>query len=242
MAGIFISYRRDDTQGWAGRLARAVQESFPKTQVFYDIATLQPGEDFPAAIDRALSSCQSALVLIGTRWLSAQTAEGQRRIDNPNDFVRLEIAAALARPILIVPVLLGGAGMPKAESLPDVLQPLAHKQGHEISDKRWDYDCDLLLHTLGEALGVRPLRSNRQEGAAPGEGISVGRGLTITNSRVGDIVGVKLSGGKGVAAPGLIDVARDARIQDAEVGDIAGLKVREKKGKKEKKQRRTDSQ
>ena len=65
MAGIFVSYRRDDTQGWAGRLARALQGSFPKTQVFYDIATLQPGEDFPVAIDRALSSCQAALVLIG---------------------------------------------------------------------------------------------------------------------------------------------------------------------------------
>ena len=238
MVGIFVSYRRDDTQGWAGRLARALQESFPKTQVFYDIATLKSGEDFPAAIDRALSSCQAALVLIGPRWLSAQTAEGQRRIDNPDDFVRLEIAAALARPILVVPVLLGGAAMPKAASLPEVLQSLARKQGHEISDKRWDYDCDLLLQALAEALGVPPLRSSRQQGAAPGEGISVGRGLTITNSRVGDIVGVKLSGGKDVAPPGRIDVARDGRIQHAEVGDIAGLKTQEKK---EKKQRRRDS-
>jgi hypothetical protein len=241
MAGIFVSYRRDDTQGWAGRLERALQESFPKTQVFYDIATLQPGEDFPVAIEGALSSCQAALVLIGPRWLSVQAAEGQRRIDNPDDFVRLEIAAALARPILVVPVLLGGAAMPKAASLPEVLQPLARKQGHEISDKRWDYDCDLLLQKLGDALGVRPLRSSRQEGAAPGEGISVGRGLTITNSRVDDIVGVKLSGGTDVAPPGRIDVARDARIQDAEVGDIAGLKTQEKKEKKGKKQRRKDS-
>ena len=229
MAGIFVSYRRDDTQGWAGRLARALQESFPETQVFYDIATLQPGEDFPRAIDRALSSCQAALVLIGPRWLSAQTAERRRRIDNPDDVVRLEIAAALARPILVVPVLLGGTAMPNAASLPEVLQPLARKQGHEISDKRWDYDCDMLLQTLGEALGMRPLRSSRKEGVAPGEGISVGRGLTITNSRVGDIVGVKLSSGKEVTSPGRIDVARDARIQDAEVGDIAGLKTQEKK-------------
>ncbi len=69
MAGIFISYRHDDTQGWVGRLARALQESFPQAEVFYDIATLQPGEDFPRAIERALLSCQVVLVLIGPRWL-----------------------------------------------------------------------------------------------------------------------------------------------------------------------------
>ena len=238
MAGIFVSYRRDDTQGWAGRLARALQESFPKTQVFFDIATLQPGEDFPVAIDLALSSCQVSLVLVGPRWLSAQTSEGRRRIDNPADVVRLEIAAALARSILVVPVLLGGAAMPIAASLPEILQPLVRRQFHEISDKRWDYDCDMLLQTLGEALGVRPLSSSHREGVVPSEGISVGHGLAITNSRVGDIVGVKMSGGTDVSSPGRIDVARDARIQDAEVGDIAGLKTKEKK---EKKQRKKDS-
>jgi len=110
-----------------------------------------------------------------------------------------------------------------------VLQPLTRKQGHEISDKRWDYDCDLLLQTLAEALGMRPLRSSRQEDVDPGEGISVGRGLTITKSRVGDIVGVKLSSGEDVTPSGRIDVARGARIQDAEVGDIAGLKTQGKK-------------
>src|SRR5215217_2119619 len=144
MTGIFVSYRRDDTQGWVGRLARALQEGFPQAQVFYDIATIQPGEDFPVAIDRALSSCQVMLVLVGPRWLSAQTVEGRRRIDEPDDFVRHEIAAALARPILVVPVLLGGAALPAIASLPEVLQPLVRRQGHEITDKRWDYDCDLL--------------------------------------------------------------------------------------------------
>lgn len=228
MAGIFISYRRDDTQGWVGRLARALQVSFPQARMFYDIATIQPGEDFAVAIDRALSSCQAVLVLIGPRWLSVQTAEERRRIDDPNDFVRIEIAAALARPIPVVPVLFGGAAMPVAASLPEALQQLARRQGHEITDKRWDFDCDVLVQALGDALGVRPLR---QEGAAPAEGISVGRGLTITNARVGDIVGVKVSGGGDVAPHGPIDVARDARIQDAEVGDIAGLKTRKKRKK-----------
>src|SRR5215813_10867545 len=116
MAGIFVSYRRDDTQGWVGRLAHDLRESFLQAQVFYDIAAIGPGEDFVIAINRALSSCQVVLVLIGPRWLSAQTADGRRRIDDPDDLVRLEVAAALAQPILVVPVLFNGAAMPAAAS------------------------------------------------------------------------------------------------------------------------------
>jgi hypothetical protein len=227
MPDIFVSYRRDDTQGWVGRLARVLQESFPHAQVFYDIATIRPGEDFPTVLEQALSSCQTMLVLIGPRWLSAQTAEGRRRIDEPDDYVRVEIATALARPILVVPVLFGRTAMPATASLPDVLQPLARKQGHEITDIRWDYDCDLLLQVVGKALGVRP-RPSSLKGAALAEGISVGKGATITNSRVGDIVGVKVSGARSVTSPDRIDVARDARIQDTEVGDIAGVKTQNK--------------
>jgi len=232
MAGIFISYRREDSQGWVGRLARALQESFPQAGVFYDIATIRPGEDAVAAIDDALSSCQAVLAIIGPRWLSAQTAEGQRRIDDPVDFVRLEIERALVRPVRVVPVLFGGAAMPKASDLPESLRPLARRQAHEISDKRWDYDCDLLLKSLGEALGMPPVPGGHREGAPQGAGISVGHGLTITNSRVGDIAGVKVSGEGQVVPPGPIDVARDARVQDAEVGDIAGVKTQKKKDSK----------
>jgi TIR domain len=233
MPDIFVSYRRDDTEGWVGGLVRTLQESFPQTQVFYDIATVRPGEDFLVAIDRALSSCQAVLVLIGPRWLSAQTAEGRRRIDDPDDFVRIEIAAALARSILVAPVLFGRAAMPAAASLPEVLRSLARRQAHEISDKRWDYDCDVLLQALGKVLGERPLCHGRQKDAPRDGSISVGRGLTITNSRVGDIAGVKVSGPGDVAPPGRIDVAREARIHDAQVGDIAGMKIQRKRGSKE---------
>jgi TIR domain len=228
MAGIFISYRRDDSQGWVGRLARALQESFPRARVFYDIAAIQPGEDFVAAIEDALSCCQAVLAIIGPRWLSAQTAEGQRRIDDPIDFVRLEIETALVRPVRVVPVLLGGAAMPNASELPESLLPLTRRQAHEISDKRWDYDCDLLLKSLGETLGIPTLLDGQREGASPGSGISVGQGLTITNSRIGDIAGVKVSGEGQVVAPGPIDVARNARLKDAEVEDIAGVKTQKK--------------
>ncbi len=225
MAGIFISYRHDDSQGWVGRLARALQQSFPHARVFYDIATIQPGEDFVAAIEEALSCCQAVLAIIGPRWLNAQTAEGQRRIDDPVDVVRLEIETALVRTVRVVPVLFGGAAMPKASDLPESLQPLLRRQAHEISDKRWDYDCDVLLKSLGDTLGVPAMRDDQREGAPQGAGISVGHGLTVTNSRIGDIAGIKVSGEGQVVAPGPIDVARNACLKDAEVGDIAGVKT-----------------
>jgi len=218
MAGIFISYRRDDTQGWVGRLAELLRERFPQAQIFHDIATIRPGEDFTLAIDRALSSCQALLALIGPRWLEARTAEGQWRLDDPADYVRIEIATALARPILVVPVLLGGAGMPRASTLPEPLRPLARRQAHELSDKRWDYDFGQLLPVLGEALGMTP----REVGGPAAGGISVGEGMVIRNSRVGDIVGVK--GDAANAVPGRVEVGRGARIEDSEAGDIAGVK------------------
>jgi hypothetical protein len=122
MVGIFVSYRRDDTQGWAGRLARALQESFPKTQVFYDIATLQPGDDFPGAIDRALSSCQAALMLIGPRWLSAQTRNMATHY-NPDDIVRLRSLPRLPAPSWLCRCC-SACRDATAASLPEVLQPL----------------------------------------------------------------------------------------------------------------------
>lgn len=224
MADIFISYRREDSQGWVGRLAQALRERFPQAQVFHDITTIQPGEDFIVAIGRTLSSCKVFLAVIGPRWLGAQTAEGLRRLDDPDDYVRIEIATALARPILVVPLLLGGAAMPKATALPEPLQPLAHRQAHELSDKRWDYDCWQLLPVLGVALGMTPRDVGGPEG-----GISVGEGLIIgPGASVGDIAGVKISGDATVPPPGCINVARDARIEAAKVGDIAGVKTEKK--------------
>lgn len=224
MAGIFISYRRDDALGWVGHLAQRLKESFPQAQVFHDITTIRPGEDFTVAIERALSSCQVLLALIGPRWLSAPSAEGLRRLDDPADFVRIEIATALARPILVVPVLLGGAAMPAAASLPEALRPLARRQGLELSDKRWDYDCRQLLPVLGEALGMTP-----RGVAGSGGGISVGEGMIIgPGASVGDIVGVKIAGDGSVSASGRIEVARGARIDGAKVGDIAAVKTEKK--------------
>ncbi len=112
--------------------------------------------DFVEAINKAVSSCDVLLAMIGPRWLTAIDKNGRRRVDDANDYVRLEIAAALSRDIRVIPVLVGGVSMPAAEELPDELVGLARRQAYELSDKhkRWDYDVDQLIAVLKEIPGI----------------------------------------------------------------------------------------
>ena len=108
MGGIFISYRREDSGPYAGRLRDALSHHFGAEQVFRDIDRINPGERFPRVIEQEVGSCQALLALIGSTWLSIKDDAGQRRLDNPEDYVRLEIAAALGRAdVLVIPVLVG---------------------------------------------------------------------------------------------------------------------------------------
>ena len=150
MPRIFISYRRQDTPGYAGRLSDDLRDRFGPDQVFMDIDTLRPGADFVEAIQSAVGSCDALIALIGPRWLDTSDPQGHRRLDDPDDFIRLEIAAALERNTAVIPVLLQGATMPRAQDLPDDLRGLARRQALEISDARWKYDLGRLVETLEE--------------------------------------------------------------------------------------------
>ena len=153
MSGIFISYRRDDTAGYAGRLYDALARRFGADHVFIDIDTLKPGLDFAVALNQAVASADVLLALIGPHWLSVSNAAGMRRLDDPDDFVRQEIRTALARDdTRVVPVLLSDTAMPSAEVLPDDLKPLARRHAFEISDERWDFDVDRLIKVLEPAI------------------------------------------------------------------------------------------
>ncbi len=127
MPGIFISYRRDDTGGYAGRLYDRLYEHFDSTRLFRDIDNIEPGLDFVEAIEQAVGSCDVLIALIGKRWLFISGDTRKRRIDDPEDFVRLEIATALKRKICVIPVLIEGASMPSQAELPDVLRRLARR-------------------------------------------------------------------------------------------------------------------
>lgn len=145
MPSIFISYRREDTSGEAGRLAADLGSRFGRSSVFMDVDSISPGVNFEERIEAALSACQVALVLIGDRWLDVQTADGRRRLDQEGDYVRQEIAAALARKgVTVVPVLVEGARMPGPGDLPPDISKLALINAFELSNKRWRYDLGQL--------------------------------------------------------------------------------------------------
>ncbi len=138
---IFVSYRRDDARGDAGRLTDNLKLHFGDKQIFRDVEAIEAGVDFVEAINNAVSQCAVLLAIVGPNWLKATDSEGRRRLDDPNDFVRLEIAVALQRNIRVVPVLVGGAVMPKAEDLPQGLESLARRQAHELSDPPLGLRC-----------------------------------------------------------------------------------------------------
>jgi hypothetical protein len=166
---IFISYRRNEAAGHAGRLSDRLIKRFGRAQIFQDIDSIQPGDDFAEAIADAVASCQVLLALIGDRWLKIKDREG-RRLDNPKDFVRLEIEAALSRNIRVIPILIDGATMPRDGQLPASLAGLAGRQALELSSNRFDSDVAHLLKALNKYLSE--LQNARPLAARQGQPIS----------------------------------------------------------------------
>src|SRR4051794_16352480 len=148
MRAIFISYRREDTEGQAGRLFDDLVKLFGEESVFMDVAGIEPGRDFRKAIDEHVASCGVLLAVIGKNWIDARDEAGRRRLDDPLDFVRLETGAALKRDIPVVPVLVRGASMPRADQLPADLADLVFRNAIELTHARWNSD----LTVLGKAL------------------------------------------------------------------------------------------
>jgi len=147
MAEIFLSYRRQDSQSATGRLADALEAHFGDERVFRD-REFVAGEDFVDAIRRSVQSATVLLVVVGRHWLDAADAQRRRRLDDPRDFVRLEIELALAARVAVVPVLVEGATMPSAADLPASLGAFARCQAVELSDSRWRYDVEQLIAAL----------------------------------------------------------------------------------------------
>ena len=145
---IFISYRRDDSEGEAGRLSDDLAETFPEQSVFMDVDAIQPGRDFRKAIDESIRKCSVLLAVVGQRWVESKDASGRRRLEDESDFVRLEIASALQRDIPVIPVLVRGARMPSPEQLPEDLRELAYRNAVELSHARWKSDVQVLIRAL----------------------------------------------------------------------------------------------
>lgn len=160
MADIFLSYRRSDAPGFAGRLAEDLEAALGRGSVFRDVDDIRPGEDFVGVIQRELATVGVALIMIGPAWLTA-SAEVQvkykRRLDDPEDYVRLEILAALASSKPVIPLLVNGAVMPSETDLPEALRALARHQAFTLTDANWKADVVRLL------ADVRPLLPRRAD-------------------------------------------------------------------------------
>jgi hypothetical protein len=166
MPSVFISYRRDESAGYAGRIHERLSSVLGNRSVFMDLDDINPGADFVKTIEGSLGTCDAVLVLIGRRWLDYRGADGRRRLDDPGDFVRIEVAAALERNVRVIPVLLNKASMPAETELPADLARLSRLQALELSDERWDYDLGQLLEALGANSGVRAWIRRRKWWAA----------------------------------------------------------------------------
>lgn len=160
MYSIFINYRREESEGVAGRLREALQRRFGKSAVFFDKMSIAPGEEFWTVIRQSLAACKVVLVLIDRRW-ATPNADGKNRLAEPDDYVCREITEALATRALVIPVLVEGAPMPPRQALPPELHPLCGRNALPLSDQYWDHDLKRLAAQI-EAAGVsRPTRAQR---------------------------------------------------------------------------------
>jgi hypothetical protein len=159
MPGVFISYRREDSSGYAGRLFDILSAEFGEKNTYMDIDTIKGGDDFASVISQKIGVSDVLVAVIGDRWLTVKEGSGTRRLDNPRDFVRIEIAAALQRGIRVIPVLVAGAALPLARDLPDDLRTLCDRQAVEIRDSHFHQDAQQLtqvLHGTLRGIGFRP--------------------------------------------------------------------------------------
>lgn len=130
------------------RLFDSLRAHFGMGSVLMDVDTIQLGASFTEAIDQTVSSCDVLVAVIGKAWLSTADAGGRRRLDDPQDFVRLEIQSALEHKVRVVPVLVVGAQTPRADQLPSPLATLAGRIAFKVSDRRWQHDAERLITAL----------------------------------------------------------------------------------------------
>jgi hypothetical protein len=160
---IFISYRRQDSAGYAGRLFDRLSNRFGQSNIFMDIDAIELGVDFVQRIQEAVGSCDVLLAVIGPSWLTVTNTNGQSRLSDPNDFVRVEVLTALQRDIRVIPLLVQGAHMPNEKELPAELTALARRNGMGIEHASFDSDVNLLVTKLEKILGeTTPSREDAQ--------------------------------------------------------------------------------
>jgi formylglycine-generating enzyme required for sulfatase activity len=177
MSTVFISYRRENTAGEARALFNDLTERLGENSVFMDVDSIALGRDFRSALQQTTASCDLMLVLIGRNWADAKDEGGRVRLENPADYVRLEVEAGLKRDIVVTPVLVQGAHMPAPEDLPAEIRNLAYRNAFELSHNRWESDVQEMVRRLelGSPADGRPVRpSDPKQSARSHDDVTAG--------------------------------------------------------------------
>jgi TIR domain len=176
MSAIFVSYRRDDSRAYAGRLEEDLKARFGKQSVFRDKSDIPAGNKWDETLRDELASAQVIIALIGEHWLDIRDDGGRRRLDDPDDYVRLEIEHGIGRErVRLVPVLLDGSSLPEAKELPESLAPLVQFQAFSLSDATWDKDIKDLHKSIEEDVWrVGRIAALRAPALSRGRGLVVG--------------------------------------------------------------------
>lgn len=164
MPVIFVSYRRTDVPGHAGRLYDRLVDRFGRGDVFKDVDSMDPGVDFVEVIERTIERCDAVIAVIGREWLG-RLPNGEHRLDDPADWVHVEIGSALERGVRVIPILVEGASMPPVTELPEPLRRLARRHAVELSETAWSAQVDQLLNQIETAL--EPLATEQRRSRAP---------------------------------------------------------------------------
>ena len=232
---IFINYRREDSIGTAGRLHDRLAQTFGRDKLFMDLDHIPAGIDFVEHLNSQVAECGVILVVIGVNWLSAKDESGDRRLDSPDDFVAIEIAAALTRDIRVIPVLVNGASMPKASELPASLKPLARRQAAEVRDLHFGRDGEALVKTINEAfegggVGSLPWRATALAGVAAAVLLLVGWvGLNRAGILASVLPPAQLDSQDVVKAKAAAEAEAKRKSEEAEQQRLAALKAEEQR-------------
>jgi DNA polymerase len=148
MSRVFINYRRQDSEGYVGRLYDFLTDHFDRDDLFMDVDSIPPGADFVQVLEDAVAGCDVFVAVIGPQWLTLTDEGGVRRLDQWNDFVRIEISSALNQKKFVIPVLVGEARMPSPDELPDDLKGLTRRNAIELSHQRFAYDAEKLVGAI----------------------------------------------------------------------------------------------
>jgi len=209
---VFISYRRDDSAGYAGRILDRLEREFGANVLFMDVDSIPLGSNFVKILHERVASCSVLLAIVGPKWLDARDEEGNRRLDNPNDFVRVEIAAALQRGIPVIPILLDGAKTPKSDQLPEDLKELALRNGLDVRHTSFHVDMNRLVAEL------------KRESGSPDESLPQPSGRRTTTSPKASLRVNETEGGASASVNAQAPLGR-IRFDDSDATMPLGSKI-----------------